>query len=158
MAAAPGDAAAETVGDGLVVYYFHSNYRCPTCRSIESQAKETLDADFASQLNSGEIVWKIVNYEKPAGKKLADEVQGQRSRRRAGANEGRRNRRTGSGSTRFGRWSATSRPSASTCATKSSRCCPPTKPTTPAPDDRRRDPDARTPTSAAKDTPSIPIP
>ena len=43
IAASPGAAAnAETAADGLVVYYFHSNTRCPTCQSIESQAKETV--------------------------------------------------------------------------------------------------------------------
>ena len=41
IAASPGTAAdAETAADGLVVYYFHSNTRCPTCQSIESQAKD----------------------------------------------------------------------------------------------------------------------
>ena len=52
IAASPGTAAnTETAADGLVVYYFHSNTRCPTCQSIESQAKETVQTDFASQLS-----------------------------------------------------------------------------------------------------------
>jgi hypothetical protein len=67
VAAAPGVLnAAESVGDGLVVYYFHSSYRCPNCRAVESQAHETLEADFSPQLDRGEIVWKVLNYEKPA--------------------------------------------------------------------------------------------
>ena len=61
----------ESAADGLVVYYIHSNMRCPTCRAIESQAQETVQADFASQLSSGEIRWKTLNYEQPAGKPLA---------------------------------------------------------------------------------------
>ena len=65
----------ETVSNGLVVYYFHSNIRCPTCRSIESQAQETVQTHFASQLGSGEMVWKIVNYEQPAAKPLAEKFQ-----------------------------------------------------------------------------------
>ena len=60
----------EAVDDGLVVYYFHGNTRCPTCRSIESQSRDTVQADFASQLDSGEVVWKILNYEKPANAEL----------------------------------------------------------------------------------------
>ena len=51
IAASPGTASnAETAADGLVVYYFHSNTRCPTCQSIESQAKDTVQTDFAAQL------------------------------------------------------------------------------------------------------------
>jgi hypothetical protein len=72
IAAAPGTSAnAETLGDGLVVYYFHSNTRCPTCQSIESQAKDTVHADFAPQLSSGAMSWKILNYEQPASAPLA---------------------------------------------------------------------------------------
>ena len=68
IAAAPGTPTkAETVSDGLVVYYFHSNIRCPTCRSIESQAQETVQTHFASQLSNGEVIWKIVNYEQACG-------------------------------------------------------------------------------------------
>lgn len=67
---APGDAKTEAVGDGLVVYYFHSNTRCPTCQSIESQAQNTVQTDFAPQLAKGEVVWKILNYEQPAAAAL----------------------------------------------------------------------------------------
>jgi hypothetical protein len=60
-------AQQETVGDGLIVYYFHSDARCPSCRAIESVTKETLDTRFSAQLGRGEIVWKILNYSKPSG-------------------------------------------------------------------------------------------
>ena len=63
----PGTASnTETAADGLIVYYFHSKTRCPTCQSIESQAHETVQADFASQLASGAVTWKILNYEQAA--------------------------------------------------------------------------------------------
>jgi hypothetical protein len=76
IAAAPGNSAkAETPNDGLVVYYFHSNTRCPTCRSIESQAQETVQTHFASQMSKGEVIWKIVNYEQASAKPLAEKFQ-----------------------------------------------------------------------------------
>ena len=72
MAASPGALAnADVPADGLVVYYFHSNARCPTCQSIESQAKETIKAHFASQLSSGAVTWKVLNYDQPANAALA---------------------------------------------------------------------------------------
>ena len=72
IAAAPGSATrTDAVHDGLIVYYFYSNARCPTCRSIESQAQETVQTHFASQLSTGEVVWKIVNYDQPAAQPLA---------------------------------------------------------------------------------------
>ncbi|NLS94075.1 MAG: hypothetical protein GXX96_18095 [Planctomycetaceae bacterium] len=66
-----GGPAAETLDDGLIVYYFHGNVRCPTCRAIESQAHEVVANDFADQLASGRVAWKIVNYDKPEGTDLA---------------------------------------------------------------------------------------
>jgi len=72
IAASPGAVSSpETAADGLVVYYFHSNVRCPTCRSIETQAHDTIQTHFAPQLGRGEVVWKILNYEQPANKSLA---------------------------------------------------------------------------------------
>ncbi|NQU23765.1 MAG: hypothetical protein HQ567_20990, partial [Candidatus Nealsonbacteria bacterium] len=76
IAAAPDGAAdVQPVGDGLMVYYFHGNQRCPTCESIESQSHETVQSDFAAQLAGGEVVWKILNYDKPACKKLAAQFE-----------------------------------------------------------------------------------
>ena len=59
------------VENGLVVYYFHGNARCPTCRSIESQSHATVQEEYATQLDSGELVWKVLNYEKPVNAELA---------------------------------------------------------------------------------------
>jgi len=56
-----GAAEGETVDDALMVYYFHG-VRCPTCRAAESNARETLEAEYASQLDSGEVVWKVLDY------------------------------------------------------------------------------------------------
>ena len=65
----------QSLRDGLIVYYFHGNTRCPTCRAIESQAHETVQADFAQQLESGEMVWKTLNYEEPAASELAKKFE-----------------------------------------------------------------------------------
>lgn len=65
----------EPLRDGLLVYYFHGNTRCPTCQAIQSQAHETVQADFAGQLASGEMAWKTVNYEEPAASGLAAQFE-----------------------------------------------------------------------------------
>ena len=72
LATAAGEAAgSESVGDCLMVYYFHGE-RCANCRAIEAQAHETVQSEFASQLESGEVAWKVLDYLKdPAGMELA---------------------------------------------------------------------------------------
>ncbi len=71
-AGAANVAQSEAVDDGLVVYYLHGNKRCRQCEAIESQSLEVVQTDFASQVESEEVVWKVVNYEKPAGADLAE--------------------------------------------------------------------------------------
>lgn len=76
IAATPTTVQSEDVlADGLVVYYFHSNVRCATCRALESQTREAVNAGFASQLDSSEMVWKKLNYEEPAGADLAKQFE-----------------------------------------------------------------------------------
>lgn len=76
FAAAAGDATPDdAIDSGLAVYYLHSNYRCPTCRTVEAETKKLLDAEFSSQLGRGEIVFKTINYEKPSGAQLAREFK-----------------------------------------------------------------------------------
>ena len=78
-AAAPagqtGPGQAENASDGLIVYYLHSKTRCPTCRQIESQADEVVHSDFASELQSGAVAWKVVNYEEPSAAGLAKKFE-----------------------------------------------------------------------------------
>jgi hypothetical protein len=58
--------------NGLIVYYFHGNTRCPTCCSIESQTQDTVEANFASQLSSKEMAMQTINYEQPGAKQMVD--------------------------------------------------------------------------------------
>jgi hypothetical protein len=67
MSTGQGNASeSEPVVDGLAVYYFHGNTRCPTCMAIESQSKDAVLLDYAPQLKTKEMVWSILNYEEPA--------------------------------------------------------------------------------------------
>ncbi len=61
--------------DGTQVYYLHGNFRCPTCRSIESNAKEAVETGFADQLAGGQIHWAVVNYESPGNEHYATDYE-----------------------------------------------------------------------------------
>ena len=63
------------VSDGLIVYYLHSKTRCPTCRAIESQAHDVVQSDFAPELKSGAVMWKVLNYEEPSAAGLAKKFE-----------------------------------------------------------------------------------
>jgi len=70
-------AGAENVAvtEGLVVYYFYSNTRCPTCQAIEAQTEETVRSDFAEELKNGTITWKTLNYEQDRNAELTSQFE-----------------------------------------------------------------------------------
>lgn len=49
-----------------VVYYFHGNFRCDTCRKFEAYTDEAIREAFPAELKSGAVEWRIVNVEEPA--------------------------------------------------------------------------------------------
>ena len=52
--------------DGVVAYYFHGNKRCSTCRKLEAYSAEAITGGFASELESGELEWRVVNTDEAA--------------------------------------------------------------------------------------------
>jgi len=59
----------------ILAYYFHGNYRCHTCRTIEALAYKTINDKFAVELQSGEIIWKEINVEQTENRHFIDEFQ-----------------------------------------------------------------------------------
>jgi hypothetical protein len=52
----------------LVVYYFMSTYRCPSCIYIEKTTKTVVEGVFASQVKSGRMIFKAINIDTPENK------------------------------------------------------------------------------------------
>ncbi len=54
----------------LKVYYFHITNRCNTCFSIEKYVRQTIDNNFANQLELGIVDLYILNCELPENRDL----------------------------------------------------------------------------------------
>jgi len=52
----------------VIVYYFRNNYRCPSCKKIETYTQETVTTRFADDINKGVVTFKMVNVDEPANK------------------------------------------------------------------------------------------
>jgi hypothetical protein len=63
------------IRDGVMVYYFHTNTRCPTCENIETYARDAVESGFADQLKNKEIVWQVINYEKAGNEHYATDYE-----------------------------------------------------------------------------------
>ena len=70
------DVASEQLpDDALVVYYFHGETRCPTCRNIENYSHEAVQAAFAEEMAQDKVLWKVVNYEQPENSHFAADYE-----------------------------------------------------------------------------------
>lgn len=68
-------AVEQLPADALVVYYFHGETRCPTCRNIESYSHEAIQAAFAAELAQEKVLWRVVNYEQPEHRHFAADYE-----------------------------------------------------------------------------------
>jgi len=68
----PAEVAAEA---GRVVYYFHGNRRCMTCRRIEAYTATALQSGFAQQLDDGRLAWRVVNVDEPANAHFIEDFE-----------------------------------------------------------------------------------
>ena len=50
---------------GVVVTYFTSNARCPTCLKIEALTKKAVNDGFADELAEGSVVFRTLNIDQP---------------------------------------------------------------------------------------------
>ena len=80
--AAPSlSATASTVSNSsqekaeLVVYYFHGNMRCTSCRKIEDYTAGAVRSGFAEALKNGSLELKVVNVEEPANEHFVQDFQ-----------------------------------------------------------------------------------
>jgi hypothetical protein len=72
--AAPAMAVAAAESE-TIVYYFHGNVRCATCRTIEAYADEAVHAAFAAELEDGTLEWRVVNIDEPANRHFIQDFQ-----------------------------------------------------------------------------------
>ncbi len=68
-------AAADSSSKQFIAYYFHNEYRCPSCIKIEKWSHETLQASFSDALKTGTLEWKPINTDLPANKHYEEDYQ-----------------------------------------------------------------------------------
>ena len=59
----------------VVAYYFHGDFRCPTCYRLEQYSKEAIDTHFKDALSSGKLEFKAVNVDEKANKHFVNGYQ-----------------------------------------------------------------------------------
>lgn len=75
--APPMSMATGEVSDNaqIIVYYFHSTFRCVSCKNIEAYTKTAIEKYFSGELASGKILFNGVNVDEPQNKHFIKDYQ-----------------------------------------------------------------------------------
>jgi hypothetical protein len=72
----PASIAADSAsGVTVSAYYFHGNFRCPTCRKLEQYSKEAIENGFKDALVSGKIQFQSINTDEKANQHFLNDYQ-----------------------------------------------------------------------------------
>jgi len=52
----------------VVVTYFYTNVRCPTCRKLETYSRESVETAFAQEIKDKVVLFRAVNVDEPENK------------------------------------------------------------------------------------------
>ncbi len=70
-----GQSAEKSTQDYVATYYFHGNFRCFNCYRIEQYSKEAIEQYFKDELDSGKLVFKIINIEEKGNEHFIKDYQ-----------------------------------------------------------------------------------
>lgn len=70
-----GGVPSRVPDDGVVLYYFHLNVRCTTCRDMEQYARELVADRFGSHVVAGRLHWMPVNVQQPANRHFVSDFK-----------------------------------------------------------------------------------
>ena len=70
-----GDVTTAAVDDMVVVYYFHGNFRCPSCLTIEQLTREAILGGFEDELRDGLMALRVINMQEPVNRAYVEDFQ-----------------------------------------------------------------------------------
>jgi hypothetical protein len=73
-AAKDGDSQKKD-GSTVIAYYFHGDYRCYNCMTIEQYSKEAIEKYFPEQIKSGKLAFSVLNIDQPENAHFVKDYQ-----------------------------------------------------------------------------------
>lgn len=61
--------------NAVIAYYFHGNFRCLKCTSMEASALKALKEGFGRELKDGSLIWRPTNTDLPENSHFVKDYQ-----------------------------------------------------------------------------------
>jgi Fe-S cluster biogenesis protein NfuA len=73
----PADANTQSISENtkIIVYYFHGNMRCKSCKTIENYTKEAVKTKYQDEIKKGLVEIRTVNVEKSGNSHFIKDYQ-----------------------------------------------------------------------------------
>lgn len=71
----PAQAGEDAKPAHVVAYYFHGDFRCPTCHKLEEYSREAIETNFKDAIASGRLEYKVVNLEDKGNEHYASDYR-----------------------------------------------------------------------------------
>lgn len=59
----------------VVAYYFHTTYRCVSCKKIEAYSREAIETGFAEELKNGKLKFESINIQEDENEHFIKDYQ-----------------------------------------------------------------------------------
>lgn len=66
------NSTASESGD-YIVYYFHTDYRCSSCKRIEEWSQAAVESEFSKALEKGNLQWQVRNVDREEHKHFVED-------------------------------------------------------------------------------------
>jgi hypothetical protein len=70
-----GNPAPPAVSPKVVAYYFHTTFRCSSCKKIEAYSREAIESGFAKELKEGKLQWCVINVDERTNRHFIQDYQ-----------------------------------------------------------------------------------
>lgn len=61
--------------DSVIVYYFHTNFRCTNCHNMEMWTKELMETRFKDRVAGGQVALKVFNTDEKANQHFLNDYK-----------------------------------------------------------------------------------
>ena len=75
ISAGLAESVEKTAANYVMVYYFHGNFRCANCKTIEQYTREAVEKYFRKELDAGKVVFKVINVETKGNEHFTNDYQ-----------------------------------------------------------------------------------
>ncbi|HNT30366.1 MAG TPA: nitrophenyl compound nitroreductase subunit ArsF family protein [bacterium] len=70
-----GPSFPEEVMNKVIVYYFYTDVRCPTCYKLEKYTKSAVETFFTEEIKAGTVQFQAINTDKPENNHFLNDYQ-----------------------------------------------------------------------------------